>query len=57
MRLPLNSITTSKSYTTLNHKVFGHLGPLLLNGSLETRDVGVGCLVGGLFQNAPPGVV
>ncbi len=49
--------TTSKSCTTLNHEVFGQLGPLLLNGSLEARDVGVRGLVGGLLQKAPHEVV
>ncbi len=48
---------TSKICTTLNHKVFKHLGPLLLNGSLEVRDVGVGGLAGSLLQNALHGVV
>ncbi len=49
--------TTSKSCTTLNHEALGHVGPLLLNDSLEARDVGVRGLVGGLLQNAPHGVV
>ncbi len=49
--------TTSKSYTTLNHEVFEHLHPLLFNGSLEARDVGVGGLVGGLLQKIPHCVV
>ncbi len=49
--------TTSKSCTILNHEVFGHLGPLLINDSLEARDVGVGGLISGLLENAPYSVV
>ncbi len=48
---------TSKSCTSFNHKVFGHLGPLLLNGSLEARDVGVGDLVVDLLQISLHGIV
>ncbi len=50
------SITLNYSLnTTGNHKVIGHLGPLLLNGSFDAKGVGVGDVMGGLLQNSTHG--
>lgn len=45
--------TTTKCCAAL---IFGYLGLLLLNGNVESPDVWVSSLVGGLLQNNPHGV-
>lgn len=44
---------TPKDCTTLNHRVLGHLGPLLLDYIFEAIDVDVGGFVNYVHLNTP----